>query len=443
MKRSNIVAILAIATAGGAGAYGAYWFGMSRGMTMAAAASSEDSTAAGGTSDGRKVLYWHDPMVPGQRFDKPGKSPFMDMMLEPVYADDADDERKVTISPRVQQNLGIRVAEVTKGPLAATVEVVGSVAFNERELAVVQGRANGYLERLHVRAPLDRVAKGAALAELLVPDWVAAQEEFLAVSRMSDVGIAGLREGGRQRMRLAGMSEDQIRRVESSGKVHSRMTLTAPISGVVSELSAREGMTVMAGAPLFRINGLGTVWVNAEIPEGLAGGVKPGSPAQARAAAFPATVFKGKVGAILPEVSPATRTLKARIEIANPRGELVPGMFMTVDLTLQARAEVVQVPSEALIQTGKRTVVMLAETGADGTQGFRPVEVDIGAENNGLTEIRKGLQPRDKVVVSGQFLIDSEASLKATTTRLEDAAQGTGSIAPGDAGDHARPEAAK
>ncbi len=425
-KLLGIVAVLVLAAAG----YGAYWFGMHRGMKMASPSASPVGSpeSGGGTADGKKVLYWHDPMVPAQKFDKPGKSPFMDMMLVPVYAGEAGDEGKVTISPRVQQNLGIRIAEATQGPVASTVEVVGSVAYNEREIAVVQARANGFIERLHVRAPLDKVAKGAPLAELLVPDWVAAQEEFLAVNRMSDAGIGGLRDGARQRMRLAGMSDEQVRLVESSGKVHPRMTLSAPLSGVVSELSAREGMTVMAGAPLFRINGLGTVWVNAEIPESLAASVRPGNPIEARTAAFPGQVYKGKVGAILPEVNATTRTLKARIEIANPRGELVPGMFMAVDLHSQSRADVVQVPTEAVIQTGKRTVVMLAETAEDGKQRFAPVDVETGLESDGLTEIRKGLKAGDKVVVSGQFLIDSEASLRSTTTRLADDPQAAGAI---------------
>jgi Cu(I)/Ag(I) efflux system membrane fusion protein len=140
----------------------------------------------------------------------------------------------------------------------------------------------------------------------------------------------------------------------------------------------------------------------------------------ARAAAFPGRLYKGKVGAILPEVNAATRTLKARIEFSNPRGELVPGMFVTVDLLSQSRGEVDQVPSEAVIQTGKRAVVVLAETAGDGKQRFAPVDVEIGLESNGMTEIRKGLKPGDKVVVSGQFLIDSEASLKSTTNRLTD-----------------------
>jgi Cu(I)/Ag(I) efflux system membrane fusion protein len=229
-------------------------------------------------------------------------------------------------------------------------------------------------------------------------------------------------------MRLAGMSEDQVKLVESSGKVHPRMTLSAPLSGVVSELTAREGMTVMAGAPLFRINGLGTVWVNAEIPETLAATVRPGNPVEARAAAYPGQVYKGKVGAILPEVNATTRTLKARIEFANPRAELVPGMFVTVGLTTQSRGDAVLVPTEAVIQTGKRAVVVVAEMAEDGRQRFTPVDVETGLESNGMTEIRKGLKPGDKAVVSGQFLIDSEASLRSTTSRLTDGPQGSNAV---------------
>ena len=423
MKKRTLGIVLAAVLVVAAGGYGLYSLGMTQGMAMGGG-----DAASAAANAGRPVLYWHDPMVPGQKFDKPGKSPFMDMQLVPVYADDGAAEGSVAIGSQVQQNLGIRTAEATKGALSTTLEVVGSVAYHERELALVPARANGFIERLHVRAALDRVAKGQPLAEMLVPDWVAAQEEFLAAARLQDAGLAGLREGARQRMRLAGMSDAHIQQVESSGKVQPRQTLVSPVSGVVSELSAREGMTVMAGAPLFRINGLSTVWVNAEIPEGVAASVRPGSAIEARSAAAGATTFKGKVGAILPEVNATTRTLKARIEIANPRGELVPGMFVTVDLTPQARPDVVQVPSEAVIQTGKRTVVVLAETSEDGKQRFKPVDVEIGVESNGMTEIRKGIAAGAKVVVSGQFLVDSEASLKATTARMEESAQGTGAV---------------
>ena len=407
----------------GAGGYGLYSLGMSRGMKMAAAPSDAPRQSGGpqkpsdiDPASGRKVLYWHDPMVPGQRFDKPGKSPFMDMQLVPVYADGGSDEGGVSISPRVQQNLGIRTAEVTRGVLQPSVEAVGSVAFNERDVAVVQARTNGYVERLYVRAPLDPVRKGQALAELYAPDWVAAQEEYLTVKRMANESptVAALLDGARQRMRLAGMTEEHIRLVESSGKVHPRLTVTAPVGGVITELGAREGMTVTSGASLFRINGLATVWINAELPERQAAMIRPGNPVEARTQAFPERVFKGRVAAILPEVSAATRTLQARVEIANPGRQLVPGMFATVEFAPVSRKEVLLVPSEAVIQTGGRSVVIVAQ--ADGT--FRPVDVEVGTEGNGQTEIRKGLAAGQKIVVSGQFLLDSEASLRASATRM-------------------------
>lgn len=433
MKRKTLILALVAAGIAGAGGYGLYGIGVNQGMKASAPAAGGAQAAAGnegaGNVDpatGKKVLYWHDPMVPGPKFDKPGKSPFMDMQLVPMYADDAGDEGKVSISPRVQQNLGIRTAEVSTGKLASAVEAVGSVAYNERDLALVQARSNGFIERLYVRALLDPVKKGQPLAELYVPEWVAAQEEYLSIKRMGNgAGTEGLLDAARQRMRLAGMTDDQIRLVESSGKTRARLTVTAPIGGVIAELGAREGMTVMAGAPLFRINGLRTVWVNAEVPENFAAQVRPGNSVEGRTPALPGTVFKGKVGAILPEVNTATRTLKARIELANPSGQLVPGMFVTVNMSPAAREEVLLVPSEAVIQTGKRSVVMTALD--DGK--FMPVDVETGFESNGQTEIRKGLEAGQKVVVSGQFLIDSEASLRGTATRMSDMPAGDGKAA--------------
>jgi Cu(I)/Ag(I) efflux system membrane fusion protein len=421
MKNKKIFLAIVVAGLFGATGYGLYWTGLHQGKKMATAMSSETTSSAVGTqtagAPGKKVLYWHDPMVPAQKFDKPGKSPFMDMQLVPVYADDtgnADDGDQVRISPRIQQNLGIRIAEVTRGALTSAVVAVGSVAYNERDVALVQARSNGYVERLYVRAPLDPVRKGQALAELYVPEWVAAQEEYLSVKQMQGTGTDGLLDGARQRMRLVGMTDEQIRLVTSSGRVQARLTVFAPIGGVVAELAVREGMTVMAGASMFKINGLSTIWVNADIPESLSAQVRPGNPVEARTPALPGTVFKGKVSAILPDVNPVTRTLKARIELANPAGRLVPGMFATINFSSAARKDILQVPSEALIQTGTRSVVMVAQ----GEGKFKPVEVETGSETNGRTEIRKGLEAGQKVVVSGQFLIDSEASLSGTETRM-------------------------
>ena len=429
--------------------YGGYMFGMHRGMGMNASSSStapsgDAAPPAGAVLDtgpqsiaqgeeatrrhitagikagevdpatGKKILYYHDPMVPGNKFDKPAKSPFMDMMLVPVYADGDSDGSKVTVSPRIQQNLGVRTALVTEGTLSPQVAAVGSIAFNERDQVIVQARATGYVERLNVRATLDRVAKGQALAELYVPDWIAAQEEFLSVRRMQGTDLAPLVDGARQRMRQVGMSEAQIAQVDGTGRTQPRITLVAPIAGVVTELMAREGMTVMAGATLFRINGLSTVWANAEVPESQSALLRPGAKVQAKSPAAPGSTFDGKVQAILPDVNQTTRTLKARVELANASGALVPGMFVQMQFMDMRDQKALLVPTEAVIQTGKRTVAMLAEENGR----FRPVDVEIGIESGGQTEIKRGLHAGQRVVVSSQFLIDSEASLKGVEARL-------------------------
>ncbi|MEO8154658.1 MAG: efflux RND transporter periplasmic adaptor subunit [Rhizobacter sp.] len=448
MKLKQISITLVVTAALGAGGYVLYMAGMHRGMgtnatstsagpdpaaPLAAAGKLPQSIAEGedatrrhiqsgikaGDVDpvtGSKVLYYHDPMVTGNKFDKPAKSPFMDMMLVPVYADGDSDGSKVTVSPRIQQNLGVRTAEVTEGTLSPQVSAVGSIAFNERDQAVVQARATGYVEKLYVRATLDAVPQGQPLADLYVPDWIAAQEEFLSVRRMQGTDLASLVDGARQRMRQVGMSDAQIRLVESSGRTQPRITLTAPIGGVVVELMARDGMTVMSGATLFRINGLSTVWANAEVPESQAALVRPGAKVQAKSPAVPGATFDGKVQALLPDVNASTRTLKARLELANPGSRLVPGMFVQMQFMDQRPDKSLLIPTEAVIQTGKRTVVMVAEEGGR----FRPVDVEAGIESAGQTEIKRGLKLGQRVVVSSQFLIDSEASLKGVEARLND-----------------------
>lgn len=338
----------------------------------------------------------------------------MDMPLVPVE-EGGETAGSVEISPRVQQNLGVRTAEVTRGRLTREITATATVVYDERDVTVVQARANGFVEHLRVRARLDPVHQGQPLADLYVPDWVAAQEEYLAVRELKSPGASDLLEGARQRMRLAGMTDGLIKAFEESGKVQSRFTLTAPISGVVAELAAREGMTVASGAPLFRINALASVWVDAQVPESLARQVRPGDAAKARTAALPGIAFEGQVSAVLPDVNPTTRTLTARVELANPSMQLLPGMFVTVQLAPLAEKDVLRVPSEAVIRTGTRSVVMLAE----GAGKFRPADVEIGSEGGGQTEILSGLAAGQRVVVSGQFLIDSEASLKSTEARLQ------------------------
>jgi Cu(I)/Ag(I) efflux system membrane fusion protein len=400
-----LVVLLAVA----AGAAGGFWFATHRHAAAPPTAATADTSKAD-----KKVLYWYDPMYPQHRFDKPGKSPFMDMQLVPRYAGEAEDQGGVTVSPRFVQNLGIRTSEVKRASLAPQLSAVGTVEYNERSVVLVQPRANGFIERLYVRAPLDTVRQGAPLVEMLIPDWAAAQEEYLLLRRRSD--SADLTAAARQRLLLLGMTEGQISAIERGGLPQPRITLTAPISGVVAELGARQGMTVTAGATLFRIASLATVWVVAEVPEMQSGLLAPGSHVRVQVPAYPNDTLKGRVSAILPEINAATRTVRARIEVSNPAGRLKPGMFANISFAPRAK-EVLLVPTEALIRTGERNVVIVSEP--EGR--FRVADVEPGMEAGSETEIRKGLNGGERVVVSGQFLIDSEASLRSTLARLESA----------------------
>ena len=383
------------------GAVGGYWISHQR-MSATPETTAEQAPK---TQDERKVLYWYDPMQPQQKFDKPGKSPFMDMELLPRYADSSADNAAMSIDPGLTQNLGLRLATVTRGLLASSLDVVGALAFNERDVAVIQSRTAGFVERVYAHAPGDVLKANAALADILVPEWAAAQEEFLALKRIGD---ADLLAAARQRLRLTGMPATLIAQVERSGKVQPILTLTSPISGVLLELSVRSGMTVAAGVTLARVNGLSSIWLAVAVPESETGSIIVGQAVEARLPAFPGKVLSGTVSAILPETNPDSRTVRVRVELPNPDGQLRPGMTVRVHLNRSTDQSVLWVPSEAIIRTGRRVLVMLAE----GAGRYRPVEVQLGQENEGKTVVLKGLEEGQQVVSSGQFLLDSEASLK-------------------------------
>jgi membrane fusion protein, copper/silver efflux system len=407
MNRPIALAIAAVVFAG-VGAAGGFWWAH-RSMSSSAAAPTPAPEA------GKKVLYWHDPMYPQQKFDKPGKSPFMDMQLVPVYADTGDAAAAgVKIGPQLAQNLGVRTAIAERGRLASTVEAVGAIAFDERAVHLVQARTSGYIEELLVRAPLDPVRKGQALARIFVPEWAGAQQEYLALKASRIEGADELARAARNRLLLLNMTEEQLRVVDREGKPVTRVTLVSPSDGIVGELGAREGMNVMPGVTLFRINGLGTVWVNVDIPEQSAAAVRSGTPITATVPAYPGEKFAGRIAAVLPEVTSATRTVRARVELANPGARLKPGMFATVAMAPPQSREAVLVPSEAVIVTGRRSVVLVDR----GEGRFEPLDVEIGREEGGRTEILKGLEAGARVDATGQFLIDSEASLRGVERRM-------------------------
>ncbi len=399
--RAGILAAVLVAGGGG------YWLGLS--------GQSDAPTEATG-SGGRKILYYYDPMFPNQKFDKPGKSPFMDMQLEPKYADEGSGAVPgVSVDPAARQSLGIRVVAAEMGSIAATFDVNDSIDFNQRDVAIVQARSGGFVERVYRLAPGDVIGAGAPIADLQLPEWGSAQTEYLSVKKLRKPELTA---AARQRLRLMGIPEGVIAEVDRTGRTGGRLTVRAPIGGVVQTLNARVGVTLATGQTLAEISGLGTVWLNAALPEAQAALVKTGQRATATLTAFPGESFAGRVIAILPTASADSRTLTVRVELANRGGRLRPGMFATVALGSDAKPALL-VPSEAVIRTGTRNIVMLEK----GDGRYHPAEVVAGREGGGKTEILQGLAPGEKVVASGQFLLDSEASLTGLTVRSLESAQ--------------------
>jgi Cu(I)/Ag(I) efflux system membrane fusion protein len=374
---------------------------------------------------GRKVLYWHDPMVPNQHFDKPGKSPFMDMQLQPVYADDGGGSTGIRISPGLQQDLGIRYVTVHRRETSEGFDAIGTTQFDESQADVVQSRANGYIDRLYASAPMQRIAKGAPVASLFVPDWLAPQEEYLSLKRggMDDA----LLQASRARMRAMSIPDGVIASLDRTGHAQTHVVLSSPENGVVTELNVRDGAMVTPGQTLAKVAGLSKLWLIVEIPEALALDARPGMRVDATFSGDPTRHFTGRIREILPGISTTSRTLQARLEIDNTDGRLTPGMLMRVHVSGAKTVPRLLVPSEAIITTGKRSVVIVRNS--DGR--LQPATVTIGNDVGNETEVLSGLNDGDMVVASGQFLIDSEASLKSVLPRIDGTSEGASAPAAG------------
>jgi Cu(I)/Ag(I) efflux system membrane fusion protein len=430
MKRTHLTALTLLAALLIAG--GAFYVGRMTGRTSE---SPMAPSSAPTSTDGRKVLYWHDPMVPGPRFDKPGKSPFMDMQLVPVYTDSdpGAGASGVKISPGVQQNLGIRYGPARRAEISSSFDAVGSVQFDERLNVAVQTRVAGYVERLAVRAPMERVRRGQTLATIFAPDWLGPQNEWLALQRAG--AAPELIAAARERMRALSIPSELIRQSEKAGTAQARFVLSAPASGVIAELGAREGVAITPGLTLFRIAGLEKVWAVAEVPEAQAARLTRGQKVKAVLQADASQSFEGELKEILPEVSTSSRTLKARFEVDNAQGKLTPGMLLRLQVAGTNSTRLV-VASEAVIRTGKRAVVIVRKD--NGT--FEPRDVSLGADLGDELEILQGLSEGEQVVASGQFLIDSEARLRSVLGNMAAAAvpasAGPGPGAPASVSSH-------
>ena len=290
---------------------------------------------------------------------------------------------------------------------------VGRIEPDEHRFYAVQTRIPGFVERLSVRAVGDPVSKGQKIAEIYAPELLAAQQEYLALLELNSVDRDNaLKQAARNRLKLLGMTEAEIAAITKSGKSSPRFGVYAPASGILTELGVREGGQLMAGSSLIQISDLSQVWLIAEVPERDAARLKPGIAADVQLQSLPGEVFKGKIGYLYPILNDTSRTLQVRIELPNKGNRLRPGMYANVEFTGQTH-EALSVPTESVIATGKRKVVIVKEV-----NGYRPVEIKTGQERDSSTEILSGLAEGEDVVVSGQFLIDSEASLSGVLARL-------------------------
>ncbi|HSC66608.1 MAG TPA: efflux RND transporter periplasmic adaptor subunit [Cellvibrio sp.] len=353
--------------------------------------------------DKPRILYWYDPMVPDQHFDKPGPSPFMDMDLLPKYAAPSTQEPGLTVDAALMQKLGMRKAKVQRLPIQNELEVVGQLQFNQRNQAIVQLRAAGFVQKAWPLAVGDQVSAGQPIAEFQIPEWLDAQNELLSQPvGQSPHLLATLRA----RLQLLGMPDALIAKVEKTRQPETRVTITSPISGVVDMLDVKTGMALASGATLAKINNLDSLWLDAAIPEAQATGVRAGDKAIFNSVNPDDPALTGTLEYLLPSINDNSRTLTARILLENPEGRLKPGTSGRVVLRSSSKETGLFVPTEAVIRTGKRVLVMLAEPGG----AFMPTNVVTGHEQGSHTRILQGLDEGQEVVASGQFLLDSEAS---------------------------------
>ncbi len=358
-------------------------------------------------------LYWVAPMDPDYRRDGPGKSP-MGMDLVPVYADDsaAASAGLVSIAPEVVNNLGVRTAEVGWRPLEADITTVGYVQYNEDMLIHIHPRLEGWLEKLHVKAAGDPVEQGQPLYELYSPQLVTAQEEYLLALQRNNSVLLQAAEG---RLRALQLSPGFIEQLRRERQVRQRVTFYAPQSGVVDNLAVREGFFVRPDTKLMSIGALDDVWVEAEVFERMAELVAVDQPVAMRLDSLPGRTWRGRVDYIYPSLDPSTRTLRVRLRFPNRKRMLMPNMFARITIFTGGEERILAVPREALIRTGQQDRVVMAL----GDGRFKSVAVEAGRSGGDYREILSGLEAGDEVVVSAQFLLDSESSRSSDFRRMQ------------------------
>jgi Cu(I)/Ag(I) efflux system membrane fusion protein len=361
-------------------------------------------------SSAREILYWYDPMYPGTHFDKPGKSPFMDMELVPRYKS-GDEGAGIRIDPAQVQNLAVRTEKVVRGRLSFTRNIPANVAFNDYQLAKVQPRAEGFVEKVYSLAVGDGIAGGAPIADITVPAWASDQSEYLLLKEQK--ASAAIIRGVRKKMRLTGMPEEMLTAVDRTGRVQTTLTLKAPISGVITSLDVYPGMNVNKDMTVATVQGTDPVWVMADVPERDMHLVDARNRIRLTVSAYPEHVFRIDSFTLLPKADQNTRTVPLRVSVNNAEGLLKPGMTANIGLRGSGQ-EALLIPLQSLIDLGHEQRVITRA--ADGS--FVPRQVQVLRSSREQTAVASGVEEGEEVVVSGLFLIDSEANLRGALERM-------------------------
>ncbi|MFA0380177.1 efflux RND transporter periplasmic adaptor subunit [Vibrio sp. 10N.222.54.A3] len=398
---------------GGALGFGVNHFLINPTHNMSAMATSTGADVSKQASD--EPLYWVAPMDPNYQRDKPGQSP-MGMDLIPVYADDVNGGAKdkpgtVFIDSSVENNLGVKTAQVTREALSPRIETVGYVAFDESTLWQTNVRAAGWVEKLYINAVGEKVNKGDVLFTLYSPELVKAQEELISAYK---TGRKGLIKGSTERLVTLGVDKAQIRSIARKGKASQTIEIKAPADGVIASLNIREGGYLSPAQAVISAGPLGEVWVDAEVFERQAHWISSGSNAEMTLDAIPGKEWQGNVDYVYPILDPKTRTLRVRLKFSNPHGELKPNMFANIALKPISDEAVLTIPRSSVIHSGGMTRVVMSE----GSGKYRSARIEVGREAGEKIEVLQGLEQGESIVTSAHFMLDSESSQSADLSRI-------------------------
>lgn len=410
MSKLKILIPLFIIAAGAVGYYFAGGGDTESGKSTANIQNMSAQSAREQQNEHRKILYYRSPMNPNVTSDHPKKDA-MGMAYIPVYADEQSNAATVEISPTIVNNLGVRTAAVKRGTLPRVIRSVGYVSYDKSLTTRVTVRAPGWIIKAPIESEGVRVEKGDLLFTLYSPDLVTAEQEYIAALAG---GNQSLIEASRERLVALGISEEQIATIKRTREPIRYLRYTAPHAGVVDKLNVRKGQYVTPATELMQLGDLSRVWVVVNVFERQANWVAVGDPACIQLPALPGQTLAGKVQFIYPSLDPVTRTLRVRLAFDNPGMRLKPNMYVDAHVLASPQKNALYVPREAVIREGDGAHVIVAL----GDGRFAPRDVTLGIESGDRVQILEGLKAGERIVTSGQFLIDSQANLEAALQRL-------------------------